>query len=701
MKHILSYCLLYFLCLHTTSAFGQTDQTDSIMRTISGLSEKEQADTLNALSLFYYNNSRYYQSRKVAEEAMSLSEKGAFSKEKSDAMKNIAEAYWGLNDYQNAIIWYQRATRLNQERHDRKAEAYCLNATGVSYRLLNKYNEALKFHLKSLSVAEEIGDQERISAAVYSLAHLYHNMHDYKKALEYYKRSLEIDSIRGDQIGIALNLNNVGIIYRYIDDRDPGKTMEYYKKALAIYTKLNDKKGLATMFCNMAIIYLDNGDISRALIFQRKSLRLEEEQNNHEGIAASYSNIAEIYRKSGDFSRAIQYKEKAMEISKDIELKKAVCDSLRLIYTQIKDFQKALYYSLQAGIFKDSLLNSESQRQMIDLQAKYETEKKEAQIQILKKENQIESLKVGKQRTYINYFILIVIILFLTVLVFIFKYRIRQIREKELEVLVSERTKELLEEVQIRKEAQQEVKQFADELEQKVISRTAQLEAAYSELESFSYSVSHDLRGPARRIKGMSQALLEDYSSILDEAGKDYITRIENSSLEMNQLIEDILNLSKISRKELIKEEFDLSEIAADVCKTISESDPNRDVDIEIQSKIMVSGDRHLLRIVVQNLFDNAWKYTGKTIKPYIHFGRFINQDGKVVIFLRDNGIGFDMNLYDKLFTPFQRLHSADQFSGTGVGLATVMRIIHKHDGKIWAESEPGKGATFFFTLMT
>ena len=699
MRLKLSYYLLFLSCFYTVIAPGQTDRTDSIMRAISGMSDKEQADTLNALSVFYCNHNRFYQARKAAEEALRLSQTKSLLKEESEAMKNIAEAYWGLNDFQNAIAWYKQATKLNQDRHDRKAEAYCLNATGVSYRLLNNYNEALEFHLKSLTVAEEIGDKERISAAVYSLAHLYHNMHDYKKALKYYKRSFEIDSISGDQYGIALNLNNIGILYLYVDAQGEAKAMACYKRALAIYQKLNDKKGIANMFCNMANIYLKKGDISRALIYQRKSLRFEEELNNLEGIAYSYANIAEIYRTSGDYTKAIQYKEKAMGISTDIELKKALCDSLRMIYTEHKDFQKALYYSLEAGKFKDSLLNSESQRQMIDLQAKYETEKKENQIEILKKENVIESLKVGKQRTYINYFILIVIILILAVLVFIFKYRIRQIREKELEVLVSERTKELLEEIQIRKKAQLEVKQFADELEQKVISRTAELEAAYSELESFSYSVSHDLRAPARRIKGMSQALLEDYSSLLDDTGKDFIARIENSSQEMNQLIEDILNLSRITRKELIKEGFDLSELVQDVYKSIRETDPQREVDLIIQPQVMVSGDRHLLRIVIQNLLDNAWKYTGKTTNPSIQFGR-LDQDGKAVIFLHDNGIGFDMNLYEKLFRPFQRLHTAEQFTGTGVGLATVMRIIQKHDGRIWAESETGKGATFFFTLM-
>lgn len=696
-----SYCLVYFLCLHSAIAWGQTDRTDSIMLTISGLSAGKQADTLNALSTFFYNTGRYYQAKKAAEAALDLSRTNSLSKGECEALKNVAEAYWGLNDYQNAVIWYQKAAKLNRDRNYRAAEAYCLNVLGNSYRHLNQYNEALKYHLKSLTVAEEIDDQERISAAVYSLAHLYHNLHDFKKALPYYQRSLDIDSARGDQLGIALNYNNIGIVYRYIEPKNPARVLDYYKKALAIYTKLNDKKGIANMLCNIAIMYMENGNISKALSYQMKGLRLEEESKNLEGMAYSYANIGDIYMASGDFSKALHYKEKALKISNDIEFKKAVCDSLRVMYTHKKDFQKALYYSLQAGKYKDSLLNSESQKQMIELQARYETEKKENQIEILKNENLIESLKVSKQRTWINYFILIVIILFLTVLVFIFKYRIRQIREKELELLVMERTKELLEEVRIRKEAQQEVKEFADELEQKVISRTAQLEAAYSELESFSYSVSHDLRGPARRIKGMSKALLEDYSSVLDEAGKDYITRIENSSQEMNQLIEDILNLSRITRKELIKEEFDISELAEDVCKTIRESDPDREVNIEIQSNIMVSGDRHLLKIVVQNLFDNAWKYTGKTVKPSIRFGSFINQDGNVVIFLRDNGIGFDMNLYDKLFTPFQRLHSADQFSGTGVGLATVMRIIHKHDGRIWAESKTGEGATFFFTLMT
>jgi len=700
MKINPSYYLFCLLCLNSVFAQAQSDRTDSILLTLAGLSAREQADSLNALSVFYYNTSRYYQSRKVAEAALDISRNQSLQKEECEAQKNIAEAYWGLNDYQNAVNWYLEAALLNRALNNRSAEAYCLNVIGNSYRHLNNYNEALRFHLKSLTVAEEVGDKERISAALYSIAYLYHNLHDYKKALAYYQRSLEIDSARGDQLGIALNYNNIGIVYRYIDSKNSARVLDYYRKALAMYTKLNDKKGIANMLCNMAIMYMENGEIQKALTYQLKSLKIEEDSKNLEGIAYSYANIGDIYMASGEFSKAVGYKEKALEISNDIEFKKAVCDSLRSMYSHTRDFRKALFYSMLAGRYKDSLLNSEGQRQMIELQARYETEKKENQIEILKKENLIESLKVGKQRTWINYFILIVIILFLTVLVFIFKYRIRQIREKELEVLVTERTKELLDEVQMRKEAQQEVKQFADELEQKVIGRTAQLEAAYQELEAFSYSVSHDLRAPARRIKGMSRALIEDYSSALDETGRDYISRIEASSMEMNQLIEDILNLSRITRKELIREEFNLSDLAKDVCKTIRENDPLREIEIEIQPEILVSGDRHLLRIVVQNLFDNAWKYTGKTLNPVIHFGS-LEKDGKSVIFLRDNGIGFDMKFYDRLFTPFQRLHSAEQFSGTGVGLATVMRIIHKHDGSIWAESEPGKGATFFFTLMT
>ncbi len=284
------------------------------------------------------------------------------------------------------------------------------------------------------------------------------------------------------------------------------------------------------------------------------------------------------------------------------------------------------------------------------------------------------------------WFILLCITAGLVLISFIIKYRISYIREKELEGLVSERT--------------EEIRKLNEQLEQRVIDRTAQLEAANKELEAFSYSVSHDLKGPVRRIDGIAKAYIEDYFSKLDETEKDFLSKITESARSMNVLIDELLKLSRIALHDIDKMQVNLSDMAMEINQEIKKQNHGRKVRLMIQEGLLDYCDPKLLRIAFRSLFDNAWKFSGKEKESVIEFSR-TKKDGKTVYLIRDNGVGFDMAYYDKLFTPFQRLHSDDQFTGTGIGLATVKRIILKHGGLIWAESSAGEGATFYFILSS
>ena len=236
--------------------------------------------------------------------------------------------------------------------------------------------------------------------------------------------------------------------------------------------------------------------------------------------------------------------------------------------------------------------------------------------------------------------------------------------------------------------------------------RTSQLESANHELEAFAYSVSHDLRAPLRSIDGFSQALDEDYRDCLDEAGHDYLRRVRKAAQRMGTLIDEMLMLSRVSRSEMKMRTVDLSSIVESQIQELARSEPERQVEVVIAKDLNVVGDEGLLQVAMTNLLDNAWKFTSKTAGPKIEFG--VVKDGPwqnldhptmPVFFVADNGVGFDMGFADKLFGAFQRLHRDDEFPGTGVGLATVQRIIKRHNGKIWAESEPCQGATFYFSL--
>jgi PAS domain S-box-containing protein len=258
--------------------------------------------------------------------------------------------------------------------------------------------------------------------------------------------------------------------------------------------------------------------------------------------------------------------------------------------------------------------------------------------------------------------------------------------------------KVLLNVVEDRKRAEAEVRQLNASLEQRVAARTAQLEAANKELEAFCYSVSHDLRAPLRGIDGWSLALLEDCGGQLDAQGRQHLARVRSETQRMGQLIDDLLALSRVTRCDLCPGPVDLSALAQRSAARLRQAAPGRAVELLIQPGLETQGDARLLEAALTNLLDNAWKFTGKRAAARIEFGR-LEQQGAPVYFVRDNGAGFDPAHARKLFAPFQRLHRAEDFPGTGVGLATVQRILARHGGRIWAEAQVDRGATFFFTL--
>ena len=249
-----------------------------------------------------------------------------------------------------------------------------------------------------------------------------------------------------------------------------------------------------------------------------------------------------------------------------------------------------------------------------------------------------------------------------------------------------------------RKRAEDEIRALNRELDQRVRERTAELEASNRELESFAYSVSHDLRAPLRAIDGFSQALMEDYYDHFDARGRDYLDRVSAAARRMARLIDDLLEISRVTRTSMRREWVNLSALAREIEGQLRQDSPERDATFIIGDRVEAFGDPLLLRLALENLLNNAFKFTADRPRARIEFGA-LEQNRHTTYFVGDDGVGFDMAYADKLFAPFQRLHTRSQFPGTGIGLATVQRIIHRHGGRIWGEGQVDRGATFYFTL--
>lgn len=269
----------------------------------------------------------------------------------------------------------------------------------------------------------------------------------------------------------------------------------------------------------------------------------------------------------------------------------------------------------------------------------------------------------------------------------VYAFRIGEPKQGKVAILFSDIT--------LRKRTEEEMQTLNRDLQK----QTVELAAVNRELEAFSYSVSHDLRAPLRSIDGFSLALLEDYSDVVDEAGKDFLQRVRSATQRMSQLIDDLIDLSRVSRVQICHDTVSLTALAKSIARELQTSETDREVEFAIAEDLNAKGDENLLRIVLENLLRNAWKFSSKRSAARIELAALGPEDGRQIYVVRDNGAGFDMEYAGNLFSPFQRLHSAAEFKGTGVGLATVQRIIHRHGGRVWAEAQVGQGASFFFTL--
>lgn len=723
-----------------------------------------------------------------------------FSEAESSYNKNI------LDDALDALTLLDQELAYHQ---DILLEMKSSNMKGNIYFKRGEYNQAEKFYLASLIVAKQIGDTTYIYNRYDNLATVYIATKQYRYAIEYLQKSIELKEAIGNSKDISRGLIQLSVLFFNIENTEAGK--EALLNAYNLIVKFDQRELLMHWHFAMGMQYKREENTKAALSEYTKSIKFAYEFNNAFVASKAYSNQGDILMHMQNWSLSEKKYLEALRLAHDnkmltdtlsvstqlafIAVEKKKLSRARELYEYVKKhaeknnndaLQKDLA-ELSARLHKaegkptealeayeryvehyKNLYDSELSRTILDIQAKYENEKKERELQKVKLqqvESELKSLRAERAlmehemrfRALIEYGADLIYIIddkFIAryaspsafhVLGYDentpFQNEIYELLHPDEKEMITEKLKEVLNnpgipitgqlrlprkngghiwvegtatnlfhveavkgivcnlrDITERKQAEMEITELNESLEAKIIERTAELEEANRGLESFSYSVSHDLRAPLRIISGYSGLLHKKYTEALPTEAKEFITNIKENARHMGQLIDDLLNLSRLGRQDLSKTKVDMNAAVATVMKELKSADGKINGSVRIYDIKPTIADDGLIKQVWANLISNAIKYSGKKTKPIIEVGSY-NKAGNTTYYVKDNGAGFDMKHADKLFKAFQRLHDKSQFEGSGIGLAIVHSIITKHGGKIWAEGKEGKGATFFFTL--
>jgi signal transduction histidine kinase len=545
-------------------------------------------------------------------------------------------------------------------------------ALSLNYNYLSKIPEAIEHAQLADSIFSALKMTELLTATVFGLAQTYMAF-DTAASRQCMLRAKALLSKNREPRWIIWNTGSLGNSYKNLDRYDSAR------KYINLHLSMAEKAGMSWQVMmarnRIGAICMAEDKHDSAYLMLLEAMNYFETVGATQMVGNNASALARVCMNRLDsakgeerkriISEGIKFAGKALEAGKKIGFVAPMYASSRLLsrlYALQGDTGKAYRYQEESIPLGDLVYGANMISKAAGLSSRYERMLKDQQLEVLRlrsRQQWIFNILSGA-----GLMVLIVVVL----------------------LIVNSRRK--------LSRAYLVVKEQKDEITRVL----AQLESTNQELEAFSYSVSHDLRAPVRRTEALARMLLEDYSSMLDEEGKNLLDKVSGSAKSMNELIENLLKLSRITRHSVAKTSCNLSLMAEKIFDDLKQSDPSRDVNCLIQEGIIVNADPHLMGIVMQNLLDNAWKYTGRTSGAEITVG-WETDAGKTSVFVKDNGVGFEMSNAGRLFTPFQRLHSDEDFKGTGIGLATVKRILVKHGGSISVQSEPGKGTKFSFTL--
>ncbi len=639
MNRLLVLILFLFIFSNAVPAMYINTKIDSLNSLLKTSTDSEKTEILNELSNAYDTIS-YDKSLEYAKQALELTKKFKSKEDIATSLDKVARIYYFLTNYDESINCFIESLKIREKTGDQKAIAQSYNNLGVVYLNLENDNKTLEYLQKSWDLSVDIGDEVLMKKASNNLGIVYMKLSNYDKSLEYYQKALNLTK-ETDFKQLSVCLNNIGMVYWYLENY--GKALEYYLDALKINEEEKYKWSISNTSRNIGIIYIEFHNYNKASVYLEKALKIAEEIDSKHLIKDCYKTFSELYFAKGNFKKAYEYNK---------------------IYSEVKD----------------SIFTKELRKNIAELEVKFETVEKEKEIEILKKEKEINVLKLKNSKTQRN---LLIIVLSLIVLLIIILYN---------RFLLKKKTNKLL-------EAKNQQLNIAIEKISKSESDLKNLNTTKDKLFSI---LSHDLRSPFSAILGFSEMLYYETGDFDAAQIKEIAATLYQTSREIFDLLDNLLewSMAQTGSIKLIPENIHLKDLVNSTVDLLGNSAKKKDIIIsnEIPEQIHVFADNNTINTVLRNLFSNAIKFTQQKGKVKITAR---NIDDFIEITIADSGIGIKPEDIKKLFgidIGFSTV-GTDNEKGTGLGLILCKEFIEKNNGKIWVESELGKGSDFIFTL--
>lgn len=659
------------------SGFGSFAQqntfADSLLREIQTTSEDSTKFNLFLRLGLSYGNTSPQDYIDYAQKALDLARKMEDPEKTVLGINVVGIGYKRIGDLNKSLDYFTEGLEISRTHNLTESIPQFLNNLGLVHANRGDNIEAMKFYHEALNMLDETEDPLSVANLINNIGIIHSEQGNLDEALQYFERSLVIQRERQDSLGTSIALTNVGETHYELGRKE--EALENYEEAQAISEAINDQYGVSYLLASMGEIFFDQEKFELANDNLFRALSIAESLDDVEGKVRILGLLGKVSQKQGRYTEANDFCFEALKLSMGMGLKQSTRDlyeSISRNYKHLEDYESAYNYQVLYKEVNDSLFNDEKSRQLNELSIQYETRKKETEVQLLKEE-QAKNEALLQRRTILGWSA-VLLLLFVSFMAYSLNQRNKQRKRFN---------------TQLRKE----VAERTSELEHSNV----QLEKSNKELEQFAYITSHDLKEPLRNIISFTDLIERKIKTDIDEETEDYMHTVKSNARQMHSLIEGVLEFARIENIDFNKEIVDLNSIMNRIKGVLQVTLAERDVKLKIGNLHQVVGNGSQLFLVLKNLVENAMKYNNSKV-PKIEVSSEV-LDGKVLVSVKDNGIGIDEDYHNKIFDMFQRLHIRREYKGAGLGLSICKKIVENLGGNIWVESKPGKGSKFTFSV--